>query len=762
MDKVTLMLNSAFCRRAVLALVGSAASIAGLAALSQQPPAQPTGEPPAPQTEARPEPATSPRPKIGLTLEGGGALGFAHIGVIEWLEAHHIPVDYVSGTSMGGLVGGLYASGYSPSEIRQFVAKIDWRSVLSGQVPFPALSYRRKEDKLVFPNRLEFGLKNGFSLPSGLNSGAAVGLLFDRTMLPYYDLQSFDDLPIPFRCVATNIVTGQKHVFKDGSLAQALRSTMSIPGVFAPVQHGNDIFSDGGALDNLPVGVARAMGAEFVIASYLNSGPPDPGSLTSLVGIAGRNVAIMVAANEVQSLKDANIVISSDLSKFGAMEFSRSSEIIPLGEKAAAEQSAELVKYSLNDADWAEYLRQRQARRRTKVPVPQFVDVYGLTGADQQDVADKFNKYVNQPIDPDAIERTIANLQGTGLYSSINYNIVVRDGKPGLLVRPRMKSWGPPFMNFGLTILADEANNVQLGVQSRVTFFNLVGPGSEVRLDGSVGGLAALRGELYKPLVTGSHFFVAPHGYVTKQLLPYYQGSTQLDQYRVRQNGLGVDLAHQFNAKAELRIGEDYQWYSQTLTIGSLSLSEFRLRPFVTNARFQYFGQDDYMVPTQGSIVAASYNYFTQRPNASGGYSQLQGALEHFIPVKSRGILIGTFQGGTSFGASNLGLAGFTLGGPLRLNAYSRDQLLGTDYFLGQAGYLHRLIKLNPVIADAIYAGGIYEIGKMYGGNAQTPSLPNDVAAAVIIKTLIGPIFGGFSIGDSDNRKWFFGLGRVF
>jgi len=394
--------------------------------------------------------------------------------------------------------------------------------------------------------------------------------------------------------------------------------------------------------------------------------------------------------------------------------------------------------------------------------VPQFVDVYGLTGADQQDVADKFNKYVNQPIDPDAIERTIANLQGTGLYSSINYNIVVRDGKPGLLVRPRMKSWGPPFMNFGLTILADEANNVQLGVQSRVTFFNLVGPGSEVRLDGSVGGVAALRGELYKPLVTGSQFFVAPHGYATKQLFPYYQGSAQLDQYRVRQNGLGADLAYQFNTKAELRIGEDYQWYSQTLTIGTLNLSEFRLRPFVTNARFQYFGQDDYMVPTQGSIVAASYNYFTQRPNASGGYSQLQGALEHFIPLGSRGILIGTFQGGTSFGATNLGLAGFTLGGPLRLNAYSRDQLLGTDYFLGQAGYLHRLIKLNPVIADAIYAGGIYEIGKMYGGNAQTPSLPNDVAVSVIIKTLIGPIFGGFSIGDSDNRKWFFGLGRVF
>ncbi len=369
---------------------------------------------------------------------------------------------------------------------------------------------------------------------------------------------------------------------------------------------------------------------------------------------------------------------------------------------------------------------------------------------------------MNKPIDPDALERTIANLQGTGLYSTINYTIEEKDGKPRLLVRPQMKSWAPPFMNFGLTILADEANNVQLGLQTRVTFFNLVGPGSEVRLDGAIGALAVLRGELYKPLVTGSHFYVAPHGYLTKQISAYYQGRTQLEEYEVKQHGLGVDLAYQFNAKTEFRIGEDYQWYSDKLTIGTPTLGTFSLTPFVTGARFQYLGQDDYMVPTRGSIVATYFNHSTQRPNASGGYSQLAGTLDHFIPIKSRGILIGTFQGGTSFNASNLGLAGFTLGGPLRLNAYSRSELLGTDYFLGKTGYLYRLIKLNPVIGDAIYAGGVYEIGKMYGGNAQTPSLPNDISGFVIIKTLIGPIFGGLSIGDSDHRKWFFGLGRVF
>ena len=253
----------------------------------------------APSAEAQQPEKPASRPKVALVFEGGGALGFAHIGVLEWIEAHHIPIDYVAGTSMGGLVGGLYASGMSPQEIASFVGGINWNGVLSGQIPFPALSYRRKEDKLAFPNRLEFGLKRGFSMPNGLNSGSAVGLLLDEKALPYYDMKKFDDLPIPFRCVATDMTTGKEYVFKDGSLAQAMRATMSIPGVFAPVEHAGQVFSDGGAVNNLPVDVARVMGADIVIAVYLDTGPFDKKSLNSLVGVAGRNVSIMVSANEL-------------------------------------------------------------------------------------------------------------------------------------------------------------------------------------------------------------------------------------------------------------------------------------------------------------------------------------------------------------------------------------------------------------------------------------------------------------------------------
>jgi NTE family protein len=710
----------------------------------------------------QPEVKPASRPKVALVFEGGGALGFAHIGVIDWFEEHHIPVDYVAGTSMGGLVGGLYASGMSPKEITHFIRGIRWTAVLSGQVPFPALSYRRKEDRLAFPNRLEFGLKHGFSVPNGLNSGSAVGLLLDEQMLPYYDLKNFDDLPIPFRCVATDLTTGKAHIFKDGSLAQAMRSTMSIPGVFAPVEHGTQVFSDGAAVDNLPVDVARQMGADIVIAVYLDTGTFDQKSLNSLVGVAGRNVEIMISANELNSMKNANILLKADVSKFTSSDFEESAQIIPKGVEVAEQHSAELEKYAVSDAEWQAYLAQRNARRKTRLPKPKFVDIYGMHGVQQTEIANEFQKYVNQPIDTQKIEDTITDIQGTGIYSSISYNLIDKNGETGLLVRPRLKNYGPPFLNVGITLLSNDANNIELGLGGRATFFGMMGPGSELRLNASVGEEAGVSGELYKPLIVGKRYFVAPRAYYGHTVSAFFSGSQQLAEYTQEKNGFGADLGYRFSAKAELRVGEDYQWFGESLRIGTPIEQTFHITPFVSNVRFQYLGQDSVQVPTRGTEFRTQYNYLTQRPNSAVGYSQWDSTISHFIPVGNRGIIFGTGSGGTSFGAKGLGLAGFSLGGPLRLSAYHQGELLGSDYFLAQTGYLHRLFRLNPVIGDAIYAAGFYEIGKVWDGAAGTPNLPNDISGALVMKTLIGPLYGGASIGDSDHRKWFFGLGRVF
>src|SRR6266571_1743800 len=210
------------------------------------------------------------RKSIGLALEGGGAHGLAHIGVLKWMEEHRIPVDYVAGTSMGALIGGAYATGMRPRAIEQILQRVDWSQTLSGKLPYKALSFRRKEDLREYPNSLEFGLKHGVHLPSGFNSGQEIGFILDRITLPYSSIQNFDQLPIPFNCVAVDLVAGQQEVFNRGSLALALRSTMSIPGFFTPVRADDKIYVDGGLLNNLPVDVARKMGAETVIAVHLD------------------------------------------------------------------------------------------------------------------------------------------------------------------------------------------------------------------------------------------------------------------------------------------------------------------------------------------------------------------------------------------------------------------------------------------------------------------------------------------------------------
>jgi NTE family protein len=250
-------------------------------------------------------PRAQPRPTIGVALEGGGAMGLAHIGVLKWFEEHHIPVDYVAGTSMGGLVGGFYATGMSPDELKTLIDAMDWKKILGDRTPYEDLAFRRKEDQRAYPNSLIFGLRGGLNLPAGLNAGHQIGLLIDRVTLPYDQLASFDALPVPFRCVATDLVSQKPHVFKDGSLAVALRATMSIPGAFSPVNDGKAVFVDGGLVDNLPTDVVRQMGAEIVIAVHLEPAPVEAKDIQSVFSVLNHSVRLLLEENEVRSLAQA-------------------------------------------------------------------------------------------------------------------------------------------------------------------------------------------------------------------------------------------------------------------------------------------------------------------------------------------------------------------------------------------------------------------------------------------------------------------------
>src|SRR5215472_2048452 len=317
---------------------------------AQQEAAPPT---PAPQTPATTVTTTASqhRPKIGVALEGGGAMGLAHIGVLKWFEEHHIPVDYVAGTSMGGLVGGFYATGMTPDEMRSLISGVDWRKILGDRTPYEDLAYRRKEDQRAYPNSLIFGLRKGLSAPAGLIPGHQIALLIDRVTLPYYGLASFDDMPVPFRCVATDLVSGKAHVFQDGPLPVALRSTMSIPGAFSPVREGKAVYVDGGLLDNLPTDVVRQMGAEIVIAVHLDSAPVEAKDIRSVFNVLNQSVNTVITEGELRSLAQADAIVSVPLSEFTTVDYTKSGPIMDRGYEAAKAKSRLLEAFALGDND---------------------------------------------------------------------------------------------------------------------------------------------------------------------------------------------------------------------------------------------------------------------------------------------------------------------------------------------------------------------------------------------------------------------------
>lgn len=703
------------------------------------------------------------RPRIALVLEGGGALGFAHIGAIQYLEEHHIPIDMVVGTSMGGLIGGLYATGKTPAEIRALIDQIDWHAVLGGRTAFQELSFRRKEDREAFPNRLEFGLKHGsLSLPAGLNSGHQAGLVFDRATLAYGNDLNFDDFPIPFRCVATDLTAGEAKIFARGSISQALRATMSIPAVFAPVTINGHEYTDGGAVDNLPVDVAKKAGAELVIAVYLDAGPVDPKAHSSLFSVAARNVSIMISANELHNIQAADILLSADLRGLTAASFTSGAEIIPKGYEAAQKKERLLANLALNAKDWQEYVSRRDAKIQRQVPIPQFVEVVGNQPDYDKALKESLESSIGKPIDPPNLEQSLTRMTGMGFTSSAGYAIVDKAGVPGLQVRTYEKQYGPPFLNLGFTIDGSDPDTVLFGIDARLTFLDLGSYRSEWRNDAFFGSTYGVRSEYYRPFTAKTKLFYAPHIYALSLPFNLYAGQDRRSQYRIERDGLGLDLGYAFSARSEFRLGEDLLWFKTVRKISSDTFPNTSERQALSSMQYRFDGVDNPQLPRQGFNLESTFDWH-ERQQGLHSFPEAEVKAGYFQPVNKKGSLLFRASVGTTFGTSlfDLELQSLSLGGPFRLGAYGLNELLGNQYVLLQGGYEHKLFSFSPLVGEGLYGIGLFEWGRIYD------SLEGEVSAydgsfGLVAKTALGPMFVGGSIGDNDHRKWWFGLGRVF
>ncbi len=715
----------------------------------------------APEVKPATASSGSQRPRIGLVLEGGGALGFAHVGVIKWLEENRIPVDVIAGTSMGGLVGGIYATGESPDQIETLIRGIRWNEVLRGATSYRDLSFRRKEDRQDYQNAFEFGLKQGRQLPSGFNSGQQVGLILDRIGLPYSEMKSFDELPIPFRCVATDLVSEKPYVFDQGSLAQAMRASMSLPAFFTPVRDGKHVLVDGGLLDNLPVDVARQMGADIVIAVHLTTAPLDPNTALSTVGVLERSASVAIATNELRTMEEADILLTADVARFDITDYKLFDKIEAEGYRAAVVKSALLTRLRVDENEWEQIVATRKSKRRP-VPVPEFVEVTGAQGDVLQGLQHELSDLVGKPIDPHELDAKMMEITGLGRFASAGYRDVVQNGQNGLEVDAQEKDYAPPTVHPAFVIDGSDYKNVLFEVGGRITFLDVGGFGSEWRNDFIAGSEYGLKTEYFHPFTSDTGWFVAGHGTADSSPLFVYQRDKLLGDYRNRLMGGGVDLGYTFGRSAELRVGYEAGYQKINEDIGIAVAPEVHGRYGVTSLRYRLERFDDPVIPRQGARLDSTFKFYDTDPGTPDVVptEELKLGLAERTSRNSSVLLFAS--GGTSFSTKDTGFPPFRLGGPLRLSAYGTNELLTNQYFLIQPAFLYKLWEISPLLKQNAYLFTMYEAGKAYDQPPSDTKVARDVTVGVLFQTLFGPVFFGGSLGDSQHRKFFFELGRFF
>jgi NTE family protein len=726
-----------------IALVVVIGSVSSLIAVAQD-------KPPAPK-----------RLKIGVALEGGGALGLAHIGVLRWFEQHHIPIDVISGTSMGGLVGGMYATGKSADELERIVKAIDWPLVIDGRTPYEDLSYRRKEDERDIQNDLVVGFRKGASLPSGLNAGHQIGLLIDRETLAYSDVKSFDDLPIPFRCVSTELISGKAHVFENGPIGLAMRSTMSLPAVFAPVRDGDRLYVDGALVDNLPTDLARNMGADVVIAIHLQVAPATADEIQSLFSVLGRAISVGTAATEMRGMEAADIVVKVDVQKFGALEFDKAEPLIQKGIQAAEEKSKILQPYALDQAAWTEYVAAREARKRGAPGVPQFVKVEGTNADAEKQIQQSLQPMLGKPIDTQALDNILTRVTGTGKIESASYGLTRNDGQIGLLVTVREITYGPPLLQPAFVVDGAQPENVTFTLGGRLTFFDVAGPGSELRTDLQFGNTYGINAELYKRFSRTSRWFIAPRVNASDSAQWLYSHNNPQADYRIGRVQGGVDIGYAVSRFSEVRAGYEIGYLNANLKLGTPEFSS--VSGEVSDARFRFTTdhRDDPIVPRRGYLSELTFHWVNISPGAPTAFPTLDARIEFFKTVSRPASLFVVAEGGSTIGYERTGIPQYFLGGTAGLLAYGQNEVRGDQFYLFRAGYLHKLVNLPTFLGSSLYAVTFYEVAKMY--NAPDVSrLPTDGAAGFIVRTLLGPVLLGGSVGDTGHANWFFALGRVF
>lgn len=731
-------------------------------------------------TAPRPR-STGPRARLGLVLSGGGARGLAHIGVLKVLEREHIPVDVITGTSMGAIIGGLYASGMSAESLDHELRRIAWDRLFASRVDRQDLSQRRKEEDFEFSATIEFGLRNGeVRVPTGTLSSRGLEALLRRLTLPVRDVTDFDRLPTPFRAVATDMESGAERVLSQGDLALALRSSMSVPGVFAPVEWEDRILGDGGLVNNLPIDVARGLGAERVIA--INVGTPVAGreSLNSLLGLTSQMITILTEQNVQRSLASMaageDLLITPRLGRLTSGDFDKAPEFIRLGEEAAEAMLPQLRAFAVNPDLYAQW---RMARSGLKPPAP-LVAAIQLEGSEltnPERLRSQLESKPGVPFDNSKAERDMRFLSSSGDYERVDYHVEKRDNGETLVFNLEDKPWGPNYFRVGMDLSTDSSGDSFFNLRISHNRHWLTDTGTEWRNQVTIGETPRLYTELYHPLGLrlglADDWFVAGWAEANQRKQIVYNDNdpdnTSLGQARVvrRDASVGVDLGQPWGRWGEVRLGVVRQIRYAKPDLITLLSPEFgklrwtsnesglRLKTVVDQLDYANFPQHGYRFTAEAEAGRQDNKNLNSgkfvRVSADGTMVQSFGG--HTLSWYMRGVAVQQ--------PDDSGLGGYTLGGFHQLSGYQPNQLSGNALLFTRATYYRRLND-SPFLSRGFFVGGTLEAGNTWTSRRDINPKDLRYAGSIFLgsDTGLGPLYVGLGYAPKAGTSLYVFIGR--
>lgn len=718
------------------------------------------------------------RPRVGLVLSGGGARGISHVGVLKVLERERIPVDVVAGTSMGAIVGGLYASGMTADELQAEFLKIGWDAVFASRVARPELSQRRKEEDFDISPVIEIGMRDGeLRLPLGALSGRGLESLLRRYTLPVRSVRNFDRLPIPFRAVATDMETGREFIFDEGDLALALRSSMSVPGVFAPTEVDGRILGDGGLVNNLPVDVARAMGAEVIIAVNIGTPLGKRETLSSVTGLTSQMINILTEQNvqrSLASLGPRDVLLLPQLGPLTAGDFGKTQALIEIGEAGAADRLDALRALAMSEPD---YQRWRAAHARGAPPEATlaFIRFEGSTLTQPKRLASQLESAVGEPFDPARAERDARQLAASGDYTRADYLLVNEAGGTGLVFDLEDKPWGPNYFRIGLDLSTDFKGGGGFNIKVSHNRHWLHANGSEWRNQVQLGKVPRWFSELYHPLnwsaALGDDWFLASYVDIERRDVDVYNNAdSQLQgRFSLRTGRVGVDLGQPWRRLGELRfglvhtrLGADPVVLSSTY-VGPRSKvraveSGVRVGLVIDQLDYVNFPQQGYRFDSEW--VAGSLNLTSAAGRAEQRFAR--------VDAQATGVLsYGPHTANLAVRVQHVdrpllaGLGRFSLGGFHQLSGYQPGQIEGNTLVFGRLTYYRRMVE-SPLLTRGFFVGGTLEAGNAWSRASQASlgDLRQGMSLFVGADTGLGPLYFGLTYAPGGSAGAYLFIGR--